>query len=138
MFPSDRSAILNTLARKVAGQTTNLDAISLNNLLDYETLQAYADSAWKRFWSKYTQYGIVSAGILMTLAILKLSGRIISMVFNYLNLYAVFGCSCWLLSAIYSGLTIFLLHRKNFEQNAQDLEDQHEDPQAEELMPERS
>ena len=122
MFPSDRPAILNILARKASGQTTNLNAISLSNLLDKKILEAYADNAWNRFKAKYTNYGIFSAGIIMTLLIIKCIGRIVAITLNFLNLRAAFGCSSYLLSALCSGMTNYWLHRRNFNSNEQDPE----------------
>lgn len=135
MFPANRPAILNVLARRVTGQKANSDYVSLNGLFDTEVLEKLTTSAWNKFWNKFTMYGNISAGIIMTFLIWKFGKSILSTLMNMFAIHSVFGCNVRLLGAFWSTLTNFWIHRRYHQDNQQNV--RQEERQREERQPER-
>ena len=62
MFPAERPAILNTIARGIFGLLTVLNGGSLSNLIDEASLERIKISTWTKFWNKFLIFGNISAG----------------------------------------------------------------------------
>ncbi|KYQ50688.1 hypothetical protein ALC60_10231 [Trachymyrmex zeteki] len=53
MFPAERPAVLNTVARGIMGHSTILHGGSLANLIDEASIEKIAIFIWQKFWSKF-------------------------------------------------------------------------------------
>lgn len=62
MFSAERLAVLNTVARRVMGQSILLHGGSISNLLDEASIEKIAISVWQKFWSKFLIFGNISVG----------------------------------------------------------------------------
>ena len=109
MFPAERPALLNTIARGIMGQSTTLHGGSLSNLMDEASITRIATSAWEKFWSKFLIFGNISAGILGV----YLLGRIVKFLLDTLvhgyTLHMIYGWSLYLIGAIWDSVTQLLL-----------------------------
>ena len=91
MFPAEKPAILNSLAREILGQSNINHKISLMNLLDEETLDKIAQSAWGRFWTIFSNFGTASAGFIGIIIIIRTIKLIADTIIHGYALYSVFG-----------------------------------------------
>jgi len=110
MFPAERPAVLNTVARGIMGQSTLLYGGSISNLIDEASVEKIAISAWHKFWDKFLIFGNISAGMLgIYLCITGFKLIIDTLVHGYV-LHTVYGWSLYLLGAIWNSVTQLLLH----------------------------
>lgn len=118
MFPAERPAVLNTVARGVMGRSATLYGGSISNLLDEASIERIAISAWSKFWSKFLIFGNFSAGILgIYLCIRAVKLTLDTLVHGY-ALHTVYGWSVHLIGALWDSLTQLLLHLGNKETRA--------------------
>ena len=110
MFPAERTAVLNTIARGVSGQPTLHQGISLTNLLDEESLNKIVDSTWNKMWSTFLTFGTASAGILGVFLIARGIKLAIDTIIHGYALHTIYGWSLYLLGSIWDSVTNLLLH----------------------------
>ncbi|XP_071577417.1 uncharacterized protein [Temnothorax nylanderi] len=111
MFPAERPAVLNTVARGVMGESTVLSEGSFANLIDEVSIEKIALSAWENFWSKFLIFGNISAGLLgIYLFIIRAIKLILDTLVHGYALHTVYGWSIYLIGAIWDSLTHLLLH----------------------------
>ncbi|KYN05855.1 hypothetical protein ALC62_03208 [Cyphomyrmex costatus] len=127
MFPAERPAILNTVARGILGQTTVLNGGSLSNLIDEASIERIAASAWTKFWNKFLIFGNVSAGLIGIYLTARLIKLLLDTFVHGYALHTVYGWSVYLFGAVWDSLTQLLLHLgknnpKNVRPSAPDLE----------------
>ena len=67
------------------------DKVSLMNLLDEETLNKIAESAWGRFWTLFTNFGTASAGFIGIIIIIRGIKLIADTIMHGYALHSVFG-----------------------------------------------
>ncbi|KAL6418933.1 hypothetical protein ACFW04_011684 [Cataglyphis niger] len=110
MFPAERPAVLNTVARGVMGRSTSLQEGSISNLLDKNVIEKIAVSTWQKFWNKFLIFGNVSAGIMGIYLGIRIFKLILDTIVNGYALHTVYGWSIYLIGAIWDSLTQLLLH----------------------------
>jgi len=110
MFPVERHATLDTIARGAMGHTIPAESISLSNLLDEESLDRIAESAGQKLWQGFITFGSASAGILAIFMIFRFVKLIIDTLIHGYALHSIYGWSAHLLGAIWSSVTNLLLH----------------------------
>ncbi|XP_077272765.1 uncharacterized protein LOC143903177 [Temnothorax americanus] len=110
MFPAERPAVLNTVARGVMGQSTSLHGGSIANLIDEASIEKYALSAWQKFWSKFLIFGNISAGMIGIYLFTRIFKLILDTLVHGYALHTVYGWSVYLIGAIWDSLTQLLLH----------------------------
>lgn len=110
MFPAERTALLNAIARGVSGQPTLHQGISLTNLLDEESLNKIVNSTWNKMWSTFLTFGTASAGILGVFLIARGIKLAIDTIIHGYALHTIYGWSLYLLGAIWDSVTNLLLH----------------------------
>jgi len=110
IFPAERPAVLNTVARGIMGKTISLQGGSISNLLDKNTIEKIALSAWEKFWSKFLIFGNISAGLLGIYLSIRIIKLILDTIVHGYALHTVYGWSLYLLGAIWDSLTHLLLH----------------------------
>lgn len=110
MFPAERPAVLNTVARGVMGRSTHLHGGSLSNLIDEASIEKIAVSTWHKFWDKFLIFGNISAGMLgIYLCIRTFKLMLDTLVHGYI-LHRIYGWSLYLVGAIWDSVTQLLLH----------------------------
>lgn len=110
MFPAEKPALLNNIARGVSGQGFNADSISMYNLLDEKTLKKIVESTTERVWSGFITFGSASAGILGIFIIIRIIKLVIDTIIHGYALHTIYGWSLHLLGAIWGSITHLLLH----------------------------
>ncbi|XP_032669690.1 uncharacterized protein LOC116843408 [Odontomachus brunneus] len=110
LFPAERPSVLNTLARGMMGQATTIHGGSFMNLLDEAALEKLATSTWDRIWGKFLIFGNISAGLLGIVIIIRMIKLILDTILHGVALHSVFGCSLYLIGALWDSLTQLLLH----------------------------
>lgn len=112
MFPAERPAVLNSLARSVMGRTSPIQGGSISNLLDKSIIEKIAMSTWEKFWNKFLIFGNISAGIMGIYLGIRIFKLILDTIVHGYALHTVYGWSLYLLGAIWDSLTQLLLHLK--------------------------
>ena len=110
MFPAERPALLNTIARGIMGRTVSLQGGSISNLMDKMAIEKIVASTWNRFWSKFLIFGNVSAGLLGIYLLIRAIKLILDTLVHGYALHTVYGWSLYLLGAVWDSLTQLLLH----------------------------
>lgn len=110
MFPVEKPSMLNTLARGAMGQRVPPGSISMINLLDEKSLDHIAESAGRRIWKGFMNFGSASAGVLGIILIFRLAKLVIDTIIHGYALHSMYGWSLHLLGAIWTSITNLLLH----------------------------
>jgi len=110
MFPAEKPALLNTMARGISGHTIHDNTVSMYNLLDEASLQKIADNTASRLWKGFVTFGSATAGVFGIFIIIRVIKLVIDTAIHGYALHTVYGCSLHLLGAIWSSLTHLLLH----------------------------
>lgn len=110
MFPVEKPAMLNTLARGALGGAIQPGTVSLTNLLDEDSINRIAESAGAKLWKGFITFGSASAGVLAMFIIIRLVKLIIDTLIHGYALHSVYGWSVHLLGAVWSSITHLLLH----------------------------
>ncbi|XP_072754310.1 uncharacterized protein [Anoplolepis gracilipes] len=110
MFPAEKPALLNFIARGMTGQAVVPGEVSIYSLLDEKALQKIASNTVSRIWGGFVTFGSATAGILGVFLIIRLIKLTIDTAIHGYALHTVYGCSLHLLGAVWSSLTHLLLH----------------------------
>ena len=113
MQPSEQAAIVNVLTRITTGHDTNTQGVRLVNFIDAESLTKIAHSTWNKMWGWFSTFGITSAGLLGIYFILKSLKLIFDTALHCFQLHSLYGCSLWLLGAVWDSFTYLLVHLRN-------------------------
>ncbi|XP_039315382.1 uncharacterized protein LOC120359965 [Solenopsis invicta] len=110
MFPAEKPAVLNSIARGLTGHSFDPNAVSLYNMLDENALNKIAESAASKVWKGFVSFGSATAGLFGIFLIVRLIKIIIDTTIHGYALHTVYGCSMHLLGALWSSITHLLLH----------------------------
>ena len=110
MFPAEKPALLNAMARGLSGHTVQDGAVSMYNLLDEDSLQKIAESTATRIWSGFITFGSATAGVFGVLIVVRLIKLTVDTAIHGYALHSAYGCSLYILGAIWSSLTNLLLY----------------------------
>ena len=110
MFPVERPAVLNDLARKMRGHPLGNNEGSLLKLLNEDVITEIASNTWNKLWTHFITFGTVSAGTLAIFMTIHLIRAIIDIIIEGNTLHAVYGWSIHLLGALWSSVTYLLIH----------------------------
>jgi len=110
MFPAEKPALLNTVARGLTGHSVNTDGISVYNLLNEESLNKIVESTASRIWRGFVNFGSATAGLVGIFMIIRIIKLLIDTIIHGYALHTVYGCSLHLLGAVWSSLANLLLH----------------------------
>lgn len=116
MFPAEKSAVLHTIARGFTGQSFPSDTVSLQNLLDENSLNRIYNNTLTKIWNGFTTFGAATAGVFGIFVIIRLIKIIFDTLIHGYALHAAYGCSLHLLAAIWSSFTHLLLYLANKKQ----------------------
>lgn len=121
MFPAEKPAVLNHLARGSAGYQVPTGSISLRGLLDENTLNHIADNAAHRLWNGFLQFGTASAGLIGIFLVARLIKLAVDTCIHGYALHSLYGWSLYLLGALWSSITsllVTLAHKKELEKQS--------------------
>lgn len=110
MFPAEKPAMLNEIARNVVNPDLPLNTISISGLLDENSLQKIASNTMHNIWNGFIEFGSISAGILAIYVSVKIIKAIIDTVIHGYTLHSLYGCSLHVLGALCSSITYLLVH----------------------------
>ena len=110
MFPVERPAILDTVARGAIGQPTYGNNVNFHNLLDEGRIESMVQKAWDKAWGGFVSFGSASAGVLGLFITIRLVKLVFDTVIHGVALHHVYGFSLHLLGALWDSLTNLLLH----------------------------
>ncbi|XP_050456773.1 uncharacterized protein LOC126854258 [Cataglyphis hispanica] len=113
MFPAEKPALLNTIARGLTGHSIDTNVVSMYNLLDEASLNKIAENAASRVWNGFVTFGSATAGIFGILVVIikiRIIKIIVDTAIHGYALHTAYGWSLHLLGAIWSSLTHLLLH----------------------------
>lgn len=116
MFPAEKSAVLHTIARGFTGQSFPSDTVSLQNLLDENSLDRIYNNTLTKIWNGFTTFGAATAGVFGIFIIIRLIKIIFDTLIHGYALHAAYGCGLHLLAAIWSSFTHLLLYLANKKQ----------------------
>ncbi|KMQ84581.1 hypothetical protein RF55_17519 [Lasius niger] len=112
MFPAERPAVLNSLARGIMGRPISLQRGSISNLLDVSIIDKIAVSTWEKIWSKFLIFGNISVGLMKIYFSIKIMKLILDTIVHGYALHTIYGWSLYLLGALWDSLTHLILHLK--------------------------
>lgn len=110
MFPAEKPALLNSMARGMSGHVIREGTVSMYNLLDEASLNKIAESAASKVWNGFITFGSATAGIFGVLTIIRLVKLAVDTAIHGYALHSVYGCTLHLIGAIWSSVTHLLLH----------------------------
>ncbi|KAL6423909.1 hypothetical protein ACFW04_010384 [Cataglyphis niger] len=110
MFPAEKPALLNTIARGLTGHSIDTNVVSMYNLLDEASLNKIAENAASRVWNRFVTFGSATAGIFGILVVIRIIKIVVDTAIHGYALHTAYRWSLHLLGAIWSSLTHLLLH----------------------------
>ena len=93
---------------------SSFSPLSLFTNIDFRKI---ADSTLSHIWSFFTSFGLVSSTFIGIAMIAQMIKYALSVGLRVLHLKTEFGCSFYLISALWSALTTFLIHKQIKKQN---------------------
>ncbi|XP_025157199.1 uncharacterized protein LOC112589174 [Harpegnathos saltator] len=109
LFPAERPAVLNTMARAMMGHSATIHGGSFTNLLDEASLEKLATSTWNKIWGRFLIFGNISAGIMGIFLIFRFIKLLLDTILHGFALHSIYGCSCYLIGALWDSLTQLLI-----------------------------
>ncbi|XP_076479609.1 uncharacterized protein LOC117165189 [Bombus vancouverensis nearcticus] len=131
MFPAEKSAVLNTLARGAIGKTIVPGTVNILGMMDENTLTTIVKNTVSSLWIGFMEFGTVSAAIFGILVIFKLIQTIIDIAIHGYQLRETYGCGIALLGAICGSVIHLLLYLKR----KRNIDDQTAQPQGISITP---
>jgi len=110
MFPAEKPALLNEVARRITGYPISANGVSVYNLLDEASLNKIVESTTSRIWKGFVNFGSATAGVMGIFIIIRVIKLVIDTAIHGYALHTVYGCSLHLLGALWSSLTHLLIH----------------------------
>lgn len=121
LFPTERMAILNNIARGATGHVITTDDITLYNLFNEDTLNKIATSTSRKVWTGFITFGSATAGIMGIFIIIRLIKFIIDTLIHGYTLHQIYGWSVRLLGSLWTSVThllVYLGHKSQQEDNS--------------------
>ncbi|XP_074102027.1 uncharacterized protein LOC141529420 [Cotesia typhae] len=112
MFPVERFAVVNTIARGATGRQINVQGINMNRFIDEVDIENKIKNMLAKIHGIFTVIGDYSSAIIAGCIIIKAFKFAADTVIHVLALHSVFGWSLRLLGSIWDSLTNFVLHSK--------------------------
>ena len=100
MFPAEKPALLNILARGAGGHSLHSGSLSMYNLLDEDFLNKIVDTTTSCVWNGFITFGSATAGVFGIFVIIRIINLIIDTAIHGYALHSLYGCSLHLLRAV--------------------------------------
>lgn len=110
MFPSERQAITNTIARSITGKTTNLQGLNLHYAFTAESMNRIVTNYAKKVWGWFYFFGNITSGFIGIWIGFKILKFAIDTVIHGWSLYRMFGFGIHLLGSFWGTVTNVMLH----------------------------
>ncbi|XP_076384513.1 uncharacterized protein LOC143263387 [Megalopta genalis] len=111
MFPAEKAAIINSMARTMTGKNIPSGTLSLMDMINEDTLNQIAENAATKFWNGFLRFGSVSAGLIGIFIIFRIFKTIVDTIIQGYQIHSTYGCGLHLCGAAWSSITHLLLHR---------------------------
>ena len=112
MFPMEKSALLNTVARQMFNQD-DFQSDAVKNLLTEKTIWHIITEEWKLLWTDLTSWGSIASALIMLMIIGQALKLVITSIIRGYMLHSIYGFSIYLLGAISSTITQFFVQLWN-------------------------
>lgn len=110
MFPVERTAILNDVAREMRGHPIADHEGSIFKLLNEGAVMKIGLSAWDKLCERFMKFGTISAGIIAIVFIFYIFKSVVDVIMRGITLYSIFGWSFHLLGALWSSIGHCLIY----------------------------
>ncbi|XP_048513395.1 uncharacterized protein LOC105693533 [Athalia rosae] len=127
LFPAERPAILNNLARGMTGKETRADGSSIYNLFNEQIFEQIADSTYRKVWGGFITFGSATAGIMGILIVIRIIKLVVDTIIHGYTLHQVYGWSLKLLGSLWTSVTHLLVYMGHQSTQAQDKKDVEKD-----------
>ena len=114
LFPMERESLLNSIARSLNGETS-IHQDLYKNLLTQNSIYTIINNFWETVKRDFWNFSMTSAGIFGLISIFYIIKSIFSAILNFFQLQKIYGFSFYLLGAIFTSLTNFLIQLSNYE-----------------------
>lgn len=120
-FPAYRAAVSNTIARAASGDPVD-HQLTAYNIFGVDEATRLVKSAFRRMWGWASAVGEVASALFGVYAIFKIIGHALTVIVNGLALRDATGCSLYLVAALWSAATTWVLQRRRPAPPAEDVE----------------
>lgn len=110
MFPVERTAVLNTIARGATGEDTVDQGITISHWVNEEVIQESVQKIWNKMHSFFNTVGTFSTTLLGVWVTIKSIKFVIDTLVHGYALHSIYGWSIWLVGSIWDSVTSLLLH----------------------------
>ncbi|KAG5876818.1 hypothetical protein JTB14_014148 [Gonioctena quinquepunctata] len=110
-FGSERQAVENIIARRVAGLETTGQGFSTLNIFNPDEMKELAHSTIKQLWGWFTDIGIFMSGLIGFYTVYKTLKYANGVALNGFHLYETVGCGIMLLASLWGTLTVWVTYR---------------------------
>ncbi|KMQ82819.1 hypothetical protein RF55_21767 [Lasius niger] len=90
MFPAEKPALLNIVARGLTGHCIDTNAVSMYNLLDEATLNKIAENAASKVWNGFVTFGSATAGMFGIMVVIRIIKLVIDTAIHGYALHTVY------------------------------------------------
>ena len=108
MFPIEKPAALNTIAREATG--THNNGIFLNTVIDENHLEKQVEKGWAKISEFFNDFGVYSSTAFGIYVFFRLIKFPLDTIINGIALHAIYGWSICLLVSIWDSVVNWLLH----------------------------
>lgn len=111
MFPLERAAILNTIARGATDHSIVKDRIKLNKLVDESEILASLSHSWGKIYNFFNTVGTFGVTIFGAYLVLRIIKFTFDLIIHGYALHSTYGCSFWIMGAVWGTLASYLVQR---------------------------
>lgn len=110
LFPMEKPAILNVMARGTSGQPILYQGLSIHDMLDPNIIKTMAGHAVSWTWDKFLEFSNISSGVIGFLVICHTIKLVLGAIIRGYTLHSIFGWSLKLMAAVCSSITHLVIH----------------------------
>lgn len=135
MFPQEREAILNTVARKATGMDVQHDAVSIIKFLDASTLKHIANNSWGHLWDGLLSLDNLYTRIFVLVVVVYLMKCLSSYCINGKQIHGEYGWSGKMLASFSNGVTNYMMNKRKHKE-PRGIQGGYEDPELGHILDE--
>ena len=110
----ERESLLNSIARSLNGETS-IHQDLYKNLLTQNSIYTIINNFWETVKRDFWDFSMTSAGIFGIISIFYIIKSVLSAILNFFQLQRIYGFSFYLLGAIFTSITNFLVQLSTYE-----------------------
>lgn len=123
MYGTERQAITSILTRGFMGENPDHQGGDISNRMSENTLENLGTKITAKIWGGFITFGSFMSGVLGVIVFVRIIKWCLDTLIHGKALYELYGCSVFIIGAIWDSLTLFLLHRKHKQYNATSTDD---------------